>query len=121
MLIAFDDMIADMKANKILSLVVTKLFLGRRKLNIYIPYFNVPKTIRADAILHFIMEIPNNGELLQIALNYLSNIEFKDFMNLSTDYRKETFSLLVNDTALPSENPLRFRKNPLQNDCNREN
>ena len=102
-----------MNANKILSLVVTKLFLGRRKLNIYIPYFNVPKTIRADAILHFIMEIPNNGELLQIALNYLSNIEFKDFMNLFTDYRKETFSFLVNDTALPLENPLRFRKNPL--------
>ena len=27
------------------------------------------------------------------------------------DYTNEPFSFLVNDTALPSENPLKFRKN----------
>ena len=52
-----------------------------------------------------------------MALNYLFDIEFKDFKELSKDHTKEPFSLLVNGTALPSDNPLRSRKNFLQNDC----
>ena len=36
MLIVFDDMIVDMKANKILSPIVTELFIRVRKLVTYI-------------------------------------------------------------------------------------
>ena len=36
---------------------------------------------------YFIMKIPNKRELQQIAFNHLSDIEFKDFMNL---YKKCT-------------------------------
>ena len=48
MLILFDDMIADMEANKKLSHIVTALFLRGRKINtspVFISesYFKVPK------------------------------------------------------------------------------
>ena len=35
----------------------------------------------------------------------------KDFMKLYKDYPREAFSILVKDMTLPSDNPLRFRKN----------
>ena len=60
------------------------------------------------------MKIPNKRELQQIALNHSSDIDFKDFMNIYNESTKEPYSFLVNDTTLPSENPLRFRKNLLE-------
>ena len=59
------------------------------------------------------MKIPSKRELQQIASNHSSDIEFKDFMKLYKDYIKEQFLFLVKDTALPSDNPLKFRKNLL--------
>ena len=52
-------------------------------------------------------------ELQQVASNHSSNIDFKDFMKLYKDYTKEPCSFLVRNTTLPSDNPLRFRKNLL--------
>ena len=57
------------------------------------------------------MKISNKRELQQIALNHSYDIEFRDFMKFCKDYTKEPFPLLVKDTILPSNNPLRFRKN----------
>ena len=116
--IAFDDMIADMEANKKLIPIVTELFITVRKLSIKLvfisqSYFKVPKTTRLNATHYFIMKIPNQGGLQQIASNHSSDIDFKDFMKLYKDYTKEPFSFLVNDTTLSSDNPLRFRKNLL--------
>ena len=51
------------------------------------------------------MKIPNKKELQQIGSNHLSDIEFKDFVKLYKDYTKKN-SFLVNDTTLPSDNPL---------------
>ena len=112
----FDDMIADMESKKILSSVVTELFLRGRKLNILLvfisdSYFKVPKTIRPNATHYCIIKIPNKREPLQIASNHSSDIGFKDFMKLYKDYTKEPCSFLVNDTNLSSDNPLRFRIN----------
>ena len=76
-------------------------------------YLKVPKTTGINATHSFVMKIPNDKELQQIALNHLSDIEFKDFMKPYKDYAKEPFSFLVNDTTFPSNNPLRFRKNLL--------
>ena len=59
------------------------------------------------------MKIRNKRELQQIALNHLSDIDFKDFMKLYKDYTKEQYLFLVNDTTLSSDNPLQFRKNLL--------
>ena len=59
----------------------------------------------------FIMKILNKRELQQIALNHSSDIDFKDFTKIYKKCTAETYSFLVNDTTLPSDNPLRFRKN----------
>ena len=49
-----------------------------------------------------------------MAWNDSSDIDFKDFMKLFKEYTKKSYSFLMNDTALPSDDPLKFRKNLLQ-------
>ena len=118
-LIVLDDMIADMINNKKLNPVVTELFIRGRKLIISVvfitkSYCKVPKDVRLNSTHFFIMEIPNNGELQQIALGHSSDIYFKNFMKIYKKCTAEQFSFLVNDATLPSDNPLRFRKNILK-------
>ena len=107
-LIVFDDMIADM---------ITELFIRGRKLNISLvfitqSYFKVPKNVRLNTSHFFIAKIPDKRELQQIAINHSSDINTKDFVNIHRKCTSEPYSFLVNDTALPSNNPLRFRKKP---------
>ena len=118
-LIVFDDMIADMINNKKLDSIVTELFIRGRKLSISIifitqSYFKVPKDVRLNSTHFFIMKITNKRELQQIALNHSSDIDFKDFMKIYKKYTKEPYSFLFNDTTLPSDHPLRFRKSLLR-------
>ena len=60
------------------------------------------------------MKIPNKRELQQIAVNHSSDIEFKDFMKIYKKCTAEPYFFLVNDTTLPSDDPLMFRKNFLK-------
>ena len=118
-LIVFDDMIADMINNKKVNPVVTELFIRGRKHNISIvlitqSYFKVPKDVRLNSTHFFIMRIPNKRELQQIALNHSSDIDLKDFRKIYKKCTTEPYSFLVNDTTLPSDDPLRFRKNLLK-------
>ena len=117
-LIVFDDMIADVINNKKLDSIVTELFIRGRKLNISIvfitqSYFKVSKDVRLNSTHFFIMKIPNKRELQQIALNHSSHIDFNDFIKNFKKYTAKPYSFLVNDTTLPSDDPLRFRKNLL--------
>ena len=105
--------------NKNLGSIVTELLIRGRKLNISIvfitqSYFKVPKDVRLNSTHIFIMKIPNKRDLQQTALNHSSDIDFKDFMKDYKKYTKEPYSFLVNDTTLPSDDPLRFRKNLLR-------
>ena len=114
-LIVFADMINNNKLNP----VVTELFVRCKKINISIvfitqSYFKVPKDVRLNSTHFFIMKIPNKRELQPIALNHSSDIDFKDFMKIYKKYTKEPYSFLVNDTTLPSDDTLRFRKNLLR-------
>ena len=111
-------MIADMINNKKLNPVVTELFIRGRKLNISIvfftqSYFKLPKDIRLNSTHFFIMKISNKRELQQIALNHSSDIDFKDFMKIYKKCTAKPYSFSVNDITLPSDDPLRFRKNIL--------
>ena len=117
-LIVFDDMIADMINNIKLNPIISELFIRGKKINISIvfitqSYFKVPKDVRLNSTHFFIMIISNKRELQQIALNHSSDIDFKDFMRIFKKYTTEPYSFLVYDTAFPSGNPLRFRKNLL--------
>ena len=115
-LIAFDDMIADMINNKKLNSIVTELFIRGRKLNISLvfitlSYFKVPKNVRLNTTHFFITKIPNERELQQIALNHSSDISTKDFIKTDKECAAELYYFLVNDITLASDNSLRFRKN----------
>ena len=115
-LIVFDNMIADMIHNKKLNSVVTELFIRGRKLNISLvfitqSYFKVPKDVRLNTTHFLIAKIPNKRELQLQLINHSSNITTKDFANIYKKYTAEPYSFLVDDTTLPSNNTLRFRKN----------
>ena len=102
-LIVFDDMIDYVINNKKLNPVVTELFIRGTKLNISIvfitqSYFKVPKDVRLNSTHFFIMKIRNKRER-QTALHLSLDIDI--------------FLFLGNDTTLPSDNPLRSRKNLL--------
>ena len=118
-LVALDDLIADMLSNKKLNLIVTELFIRGRKLNISLvfimqSYFAVPKTVRLNSTHYLVIKILNRRELQQITFNHSSDIDFQDFMNLYKNCNTNQYSVLVIDTTLPSDNYLRFRKNLLE-------
>ena len=109
-------MIADMINNKKLNSIVTELFIRGRKLNIFLvfimqSYCKVPKDVRLNTTHFSNLKIPNKTELQQIVLNHFSDIDFKDFIKIYKRCTDDPYSFLVNDTALSSDNPLRFRKN----------
>ena len=115
-LILFDDMIAGMINNKKLNSIVTELFIRGRNLNkslVFISqsYFKVPMDVRNNSTHFFIMKIPNKRELMQIAINHSSDINTGDFTEIYGKCTDKPYSFLVFDTTLPSNNPLRFRKN----------
>ena len=74
-------------------------------------YFKVPKDVRLNTSHFFVAKIPNKRELQQIAINHSSDIRTKDFANIYRKCTYESYSFLVIDTMLASNNPLRFRKN----------
>ena len=74
-------------------------------------HFKVPKDVRNNSTHFFIMKIPNKTELMQIVINHLSDINNKDFIEIYRKYTDKTYSFLIIDTTLPSNNSLRFGKN----------
>ena len=68
----------------------------------------------------FFIKIPDKRELQQIAINHSSDINTKDFIEIYRKCIDKPYSFLVIDTTLPSNNPLRFRKNlNITNDDNK--
>ena len=60
------------------------------------------------------MKIPSRQELPQIALNHLSDIDFKDFVNLYQKCTAQPYCFLISDATLASDNPSSFKKNLLK-------
>ena len=115
-LIAFDDMIADIMTNKKFQSIIKELFIRCRKINISLvfitqSYFSVPKDVRLNSTHYFIMKINNKRELQNIAMNHSADIDYKDFIKIYREYTKKPYYFLTIDTTLPSTNPSRFRKN----------
>ena len=117
-LIFFDNMIADIMANKKFQSIIKELFVRYRKLNISLvfitqSYFSLPKDVRLNSTHYLITKINNKRELQNIAFNHSTNIDYQDFMKIYRECTREAYSFLTIDTALSSSNPLRFRKNLL--------
>ena len=108
-------MTAHMLINKKLIPVVTELFIRRKKLNTSLVFitqscFTVPKNIRLNTTLWFVMKIPNKGELQQIPFNHSSDIDFQEFINLYKKCTEKLYYSLVIDTNLASDNIFNNRK-----------
>ena len=101
---------------KKLNPIVTELFIRGRKINISLvfitqSYFAVPKNIRLNFTHYFVMKIPKKRELQQVAFNHYSDIDFEDFVNLYKKCTSKSFSFLVIQATLATNNSFRFRKN----------
>ena len=68
------------------------------------------KIVRLNSRRYFIMKILNKQELQQTAFNHLSDIDFKDFMNLSQKCTAKPYSSLVIDVTLASDNILHLER-----------
>ena len=95
-LIIFDNIIADMINNIKLNPVVTELFIRGRKLSISIvfvtqSYFKVSKDVTLNKTYFLVIKIPNKRELQQLALNYSSDVDFKDFMKIYKKYPAKSY------------------------------
>ena len=110
-LIVFDDMIADIMANKKIQSIIKDLFIRCRKPNISLvfitqSYFFVPKDVRLNSVHYLIMKIYNRRELQNIAFNHSADIDCKDLVKIYRDCTKEPYSFLTIDTTLSSSNCL---------------
>ena len=74
----------------------------------------MPKDVRLNSTHFFIMKIPNEIELQEIALKHSSDIDLKYFMKIYRKCTAEPYPFLVDDTALPFDNPVLFRKHILK-------
>ena len=114
-LIVFDDMIADIIANKKFQAIIKELFIRCRKSNISLvfmtqSYFSVPKDVRLNSTHYLIMKINNKRELQNIAINHSADIDYQDFIKIYRECTKQPYNFLTIDTTLPASNPSRFRK-----------
>ena len=102
--------------NKKSQSVIKESFTGCRKLNILLvfitqSYFSVPKDVRLNSTHYLIMKINNKGELQNIAISHLADIDYQDFIKIYRECKEKPYNLLAIDTTLPASNSLRFRKN----------
>ena len=115
-LIIFDDMIADIMGSKKFKAIIKELFIRCRKLNISIvfitqSYFRTPKDARLNSTHYVIMKIQSKKELQNIAQENSGDIDFKDFLKTYKDYTSEPYSCMIINTTVPSNHPIRIRKN----------
>ena len=115
-LIVFNDIIADIMTNKKFQVIMKELFIRCRKLNISLvfisqSYFSVPKEVRLNSTHYLIMKIYNRRELQQITINHSASIDYKYFLKIYRNSAKELYYFLTINTALPVDNPMRFRNN----------
>ena len=114
-LIAFDDMITHIMANKKFQAIIKEFFIRCRKLNISLvfiaqSYFSVQKDIRLNSTHYFIMKINNIIKLKNIAINHSTDIYYQGFKKIYRECTKEPYFLTI-DTTLPTSDSLRFREN----------
>ena len=91
-LIVFDDMIADIMANKKFQAIIKELFIRCRKVNIslafIIPcYFSLPKDVKL-----FDYENKQQNRIKNIAIDHSADTDYHDFTKI---YRECTKNLLI--------------------------
>ena len=80
-------MIADIMTNKKFQVIIKKLFIRCRKLNISLAfitqsYFSAPKDLRLNSTHYLIMNINNKRQLQNIEINHSPDIDYKYFKKI---------------------------------------
>ena len=104
-LIVFDDMISHLMPDKKSQQVLKELFIKCRKLNISLSfltqsYFSFPKDVTLNCTHYIIFKLNNKKELLNIAINHLVDLDYKDFVNIYRNCTKEPYNFLTIDTVV---------------------
>ena len=60
---------------------------------------------------YLIMKIRSKRELQQITINHSADIDYKDVLKIYRNCINEPYSFFTIGTTLPTNNPMRFRKN----------
>ena len=86
-LIAFDDLIADIMSKKKFQDIIRELFIRCRKANISLvfitqSYLSVPKYVKLNSIYYLILKINNRKELQNITINHSADIDYNAFMGI---------------------------------------
>ena len=97
-LIAFDDVIADIMANKKFQAIINELRC--KKLNILLVFitqfhFSVPENVRLNSKHYLIMKIHNRRELQNTAINHSADIDYEDFIKIYRECTKEPYFFLI--------------------------
>ena len=116
-------MIVDIMANKKFQAIIKELFIRYRTLHISIVFITqsssrTPKDARINST-HYLL---SKRELQNIAQDNSGDIDYQDFLKIYRNCTKEPYSFMTIDTALPTSDPMGFRKNfsepPYKNDSN---
>ena len=104
-LIVFDDMISHVMPDKKGQQISKELFIRCRKLNISLcfltqTYFSVPKDVRLNCTPYIIFNLNNKKELQNMAINHSSDIDYKYFIKIYRNCRKEPSNFLTIDTTV---------------------
>ena len=96
-LIAFDDMIADIMVHKKFQAIIKELFIRCRKLNISLlfitqSYFSIPKDIWLNSTHYLIMKISDTKELQNIAINHSTDIDYNNFVRIYRECTRKPYS-----------------------------
>ena len=113
-LIAFDDMIADIEYNKNFKRIIKELFYRSRKINVSIvfitqSYFRALKDARLNSTHYILMKIGNKKELKRIAEEKSDYLDYKDFLKMYKYCVKEPYSFMTIDARPTATIP--FKKN----------
>ena len=102
-LIAFDDMIADIEYNKNFKQIIKELFYRAQKINVSIAfitqsYFRALKDARLNSTHYILMKIGNKKELKRIAEEKSGHLDYKDFLKIYNYCTREPYSFMLIDT-----------------------
>ena len=105
-------MIVDMISNKNLNQIVTELFIRDRKRNIPLVFIKQEtlKYLKIPKVYSLLYYENSKWKRTLITINHSSDIDFKEFMKIYLECTRESYSFLVNNKTLTSDDPLRFRK-----------
>ena len=113
-LIAFDDMIADIEYNKNFKRIIKELFYRARKINVSIvlitqSFLRALKDARLNSTHYILMKIGNKKELKRIAEEKSGHLDYKDFLKIYNYCTREPYSFILVDTRPTAS--VTFKKN----------